>query len=75
LPCGMRSLFLWGGAYLTGVRNSDQTLSGSEPSACPACPVAPGDGTGVGAVHRTGVRDKPDPFRLLNQAAPLRGVR
>ena len=23
--------------------------------ACPACPVAPGDGTGVGPVDRTGV--------------------
>jgi len=27
------------------------------PRPCPACPIAPGDGTGVGGNHPTGVRD------------------
>ena len=44
------------------------------PSACPACPVAPGDGTGVGGNHRTGVRDNEDPFRVLQIRLPLHGV-
>jgi len=38
-------------------------LGASASSACRACPVAPGDGAGVGGRHRSGVRDKQDPFR------------
>ena len=36
-------------AYFTGEGQDDRT------GACPACPVAPEDGTGVGSENRTGV--------------------
>ena len=48
LPCGMRSLFLWGQTQII-ILEILQCIR-----ACPACPVAPGDGTGVGPEDRTG---------------------
>jgi len=49
------------GYYLTGVGQDDHT------GACPACPVAPEDGTGVGSGNPTGVESLTIPLGL----APL----
>ena len=58
----MQSLFYWGGACSSGVAPEDST------GACPACPVASENGTGVGSENRTGVENRCDfsPLDLLN---------
>jgi len=78
--CFKRCLILWWPAILLHLKSlCSLCLCGEEKHphslACRAGPVAPEDGIGVSGNHRAGVRDKPDPFRVVTRVISSRGGR